>query len=92
MCAATNPGTSLPRPRREKFNDNCDTSTVDCFALRFGHERTDLARQKERASTTVVSAEKRAAETDARIALETAQHQVQQRYAEELRDALEMER
>lgn len=51
-----------------------------------------MARQKERASTTVVSAEKRAAEIDARIALETAQHQVQQRYAEELREALEKER
>lgn len=61
-------------------------------SLRFGQERADVARQKERASTTVVSAEKRAAEIDARIALETAQHQVQQRYAEELREALEKER
>lgn len=40
----------------------------------------------------MVAAEKRATEIDSRIALETAQHQVQKRYAEELREALEKER
>jgi len=57
-----------------------------------GHECTELAHQKERALSAVVSTEKRAAELDARIALESAQHEVQQRYAEELRDALGKER
>jgi hypothetical protein len=66
---------------------------AECLEERktLSHERTELSRQKERASSAVVSAEKRAAEMDARVALETAQHEVQQRYAKELREALEKE-